>query len=346
MKRTRWIAGSALAMTMTVAACGNSSPKVQSEDDFIAAMNTVCRTANRAIGKLDASDDQYVSDVISVMEDGQTAFDKLNPPKSLEDDFNDFTDNLDDQITQADKLRKAIKDGDDAAAQKAGEKLDELTKNANKTADSIGADRCVDVGVSDAPTTDTVADTTPNTPLPIDTTPITEPATVPVTEPPITEDTLPDMTAPSTPPASGTAGDASTIWNPPAGYSWGTLDDLASTQTPSDDPVLGPLLDGYYAGLLNSDSGGNGAVIYVTLLKQDTDWTQEQLDAYYTFELVDGGTDSTTPNGLPIRTKLNALDGFDAAAITGTGVGVAVIAPNGADLAALLDGFVAAQPSG
>jgi len=330
-------------MAMTVAACGDSSPKAQSEDDFIAAMNAVCRTANRAIGKLDASDDAYVSDVISVMEDGQTAFDKLNPPKALEDDFNDFTDNLDDQITQAGKLGKAIKDGDDEAAQAAGEKLDGLTKDANEAADSIGADRCVDVGVSDSGTDDTVPATTPNTPLPIDTTPITEP---PATEPAITEETIPDLTAPSTPPTAGTAGDASTIWQAPAGYTWGTLDDLASTATPSDDPVLGPLLEGYYAGLLNSDTNGDGAVIYITLLDQDTEWTQEQLDAYYTFELVDGGTDSTTPNGIPIRTMPGAIEGFDAAAIIGTGVGVAAIAPAGTDLAALLDAFVDAQPSG
>jgi len=100
MERTRWVVGSAVAMAMTLAACGDNGPKAQSEDDFVSAMNAVCRTADRDINDLDANDDSYVSDVISVLQDGQDAFDELDPPKALEDDFADFADNLDDAITQ------------------------------------------------------------------------------------------------------------------------------------------------------------------------------------------------------------------------------------------------------
>jgi hypothetical protein len=361
MKRTRLVTGSLVVLTLTAAACGSSGPKTLSEGDFVTQMNAICRTADRSLNKLDPSDKSFFTDITDVIQTGLDDFGKLKPPKSLKADFDDYTANLDDQLTQFEKLGKAVKSGDTAAQTKANDKLTKLSTDGDDLATSLGADKCVGVGSGEggSVTTDTTADTasdttavpdtttpetsvetttgtvTPNTPLPIDTTP----------------DTVPMMTVPpSTTSSSGgvQAGDASTGFSPIDGYSWGTLEDIASTQTPSDDPVIGPLLAGYYVGVMESNADGSPVYVYVTVLKDNTvPWTPTQLAAYYNFELVGDGTDVTLPTiGLPARTKVGAVEGYDAAVFTINGVGVSILAPTGSDPVQLLEGFVIAQSAG
>ena len=351
MKRTRFVTGSLVVMALTMGACGDSGTKTLSEDDFITEMNSICRSADRAINKLDPTDDGYVDDVVDVMQTGLDDLNQLKAPKALQADFDDFTANLDDQLTQAEKLAKAIKNEDDEAATKASDKLTALAADGDDLADSIGADKCVDVGGGSVPSTedttaettadtteDTTADTTeettadtvtPNTPLPIDTTPV-------MTAPPSTTETSGGIVA----------GDASEGFSPIAGYTWGTLEDIASSVTPSDDPVLGPVLSGYYVGVMDS-ADGTPAYVYVTVLTDQQPWSAEQLSAYYSFELVGDGADITLPTlGLPARTKANAIEGFDAAVFTIDGVGVSILSPTGTDVVTLLEGFVVAQSGG
>ena len=357
MKRTRLVTGSLVVLTLTAAACGSSGPKTLSEGDFVSQMNAICRTADRSINKLDPSAKSYVSDISDVIQTGLDAFAKLKAPKTLKSDFDAYTVNLDDQLTQFGKLSKAIKSGDNAALKKASDKLTKLSTDGDDLATSIGADKCVGVGSSAGGpvTTDTTADTaspttaaattvpatsapattTANTPLPIDTTP----------------DTAPVMTAPPSTTSSGggvQAGDASTGFTAIDGYKWGTLEDISATLTPAGDPVLGPLLAGYYVGVMNSNADGSAVYVYVTILKDNTvPWTPTQLAAYYNFELVGDGTDIKLPTiGLPAKTKVNAVAGYDAAVFTINGVGVSILAPTGSDPVALLEGFVIAQNAG
>lgn len=360
MKRTRLVTGSLVVLTLTAAACGSSGPKTLSEGDFVSQMNAICRTADRSINKLDPSDSKYITDITNIIQTGLDDFAKLKAPKALKTDFSDYTANLDDQLTQFGKLLKATKSNDTQAATKAEEKLTKLSKDGDDLAKSLGADKCVGVGSSGggatvttdnppttaspttaAPTTTTTttttipATTTPNTPLPIDTTP----------------DTAPVMTAPpSTTSSSGglQAGDASTGFNAIDGYSWGTLEDISATQTPGADPVIGPLLSGYYVGVMNNTADGTSVYVYITVLKDNTTpWTPAQLAAYYKFELVSDGTDITLPTiGLPAKTKANAVAGYDAAVFTINGVGVSVLAPTGSDPVKLLEAFVKAQSAG
>jgi hypothetical protein len=112
---------------------------------------------------------------------------------------------------------------------------------------------------------------------------------------------------------------------------------------PSEDPVLGPVFKAYYAGALDSTTGGDGFAIYVIELDQDTAWTQEQLDAYYASEFLTDGTDTSTPLGLPARVRLDPDTGVDSGAFTLDGVGVAIFGPSGIDVPGLLDGFLSAQ---
>ena len=353
MKRTRLITGSLVVLTLTAAACGSSGPKTLSEDDFISEMNSICRTADRAINKLDPTDSSYGSDITDVIQTGLDDFAKLKAPKALQADFADYTANLDDQLAQFEKLSKAIKNDDTEAIGKATDKLTKLSSEGDDLADSLGADKCVGVGsgaagpvTTDGTTPDTssattftpetTADTvTANTPLPIDT----------------TLDTDPVMTAPPSTSSSSDgvqAGDASSGFTANDGYAWGTLEDLAGTLTPTDDPVLGPILSGYYVGVMESNADGTPVYVYITVLNDNTvPWTPDQLAAYYNFELVGDGQDITLPTiGLPAKTKVNAVEGYDAAVFTIDGVGVSILAPTGSDAVTVLEGFIIAQSAG
>lgn len=351
MKRNPLITASMAVLALAAASCGSSAPKAVSETDFISSMNSICRTADRAIGKLDSTDRNYVSDIIDIVQTGFDDLSALKAPKALSTDFDDFTANLDDQLTQFAKLNKAIKNGDDTAAQTASDKLDKLSADSDDLADSIGADKCVGVGsgagatvTTDTPPTDTTAP--PSTDAPATTTPDTVTVNTPL---PI--DTTVDTTS-VTPSSSSTssgvvAGDASVEFQPITGYAWGTLEDVPGTLTPTDDPVLGPVLAGYYVGVLESTADGTPVYVYVTVLNQDTDWTQAQLDAYFAFELVADGSDITTPTlGLPGKAKVGVVDGYDGAVFTIKGFGVSLLAPTGTDVPTLLDAFAQAQSMG
>jgi hypothetical protein len=307
----------------------------------VSGMEDICRDADRAFKDLDPSDSGVFDDGIEITQDALDSMDQLRPPQDLEGDFEDFKDNLDDHITQIEKLRDAVKDEDNDAAEQASAKLSDLDDEADDLADSMGADRCVGVGEDDDGSDDTVPEeTTPNTPLPIDTTPVeTSP---PDTEAPTTE---PDVTNASDVPGSAAAVDASVYFNAPDGYTWAEMD-LTQVDTPADDPTLGPILNAYYAGTLDSTTGGPSVAIYIIELTQNTEWTQEQLDAYYASEFLTDGTDTTTPLGLPVRLVEDPTTGVDNVGFTIDGGGVALFGPSGTDLLNLLDAFVSAQPSG
>jgi len=359
MKRNRLMTASIVVMALAAASCGSDAPKTLSEDDFVTEMNSVCRTADRAIAKLDNTDDGYIGDIIDIVQTGYDDLSALTPPKALADDFNDFTANLDDQLTQFGKLDKAVKNEDADAAQTASDKLDKLSADSDDLADSIGASKCVGVGSGSevTPTTDSVSpDTTepPTTDAPettLDTTADTTENTTDDTVTPNTPlpiDTTVDTVTPNTQSGSGVvASDASTEFQPITGYTWGTLEDIPGTLTPTDDAVLGPILQGYYVGVLENSTDGTPVYVYVTVLNQETDWTAEQLDAYYSFELVGDGTDITTPTiGLPGKAKVGVVDGYDGAVFTIKGFGVSLLAPTGTDVPALLDSFAQAQSMG
>ena len=349
MKRRHSVFGPLAVIVLALTACSSSGAKTLSDSDFVGQLNAICRTADRDINKLDASSSSYVSDAIDIMTTGLDSFNKLTPPKALKADFDDYKSNLDDSITQAGKLKKAIKAKDDAAAKAASDKLTKLSKDGDKLADSLGATKCVGVGGGGATTTGTEVATTDtatlNTPLPID-------STIASTQPPIvTTKTSPptasssEMTSPPNTSTTSTGGavDASLGFKPPAGYEWGQLTDLASESTPAGDSVLGPVLGAYYVGLVKSTSGGTGAIFYITDLKSGTEWNQALLDAYFKYEYAGQGTAITTSKGFPGKQQADVVEGYDAALFYLKSIGIAVIAPKGADTVGLLEAFAAAQ---
>ncbi len=322
----RWAFGALAALALGGTAC-SSGAKVLSEDNFLAEMNAVCRNADRAIAKIDSADPAYVSKAVDIMNSSFDELSKLAPPKTLKADFDDFTAKLDDQITQAVKLQKAIKAKDEAASKTISDKLDTLTKDSDKLADSLGADKCVGVG-GDGSTSDTTAGTTAdtstaNTPLPILTTPI--------------------QTAPlNTSNASGgtTANSLNGVLRAPAGYTWEATNPFDAKDL-FNDPVLGPALKSYGYGRLKLTVDGTLAEVYV--IEMNGSWTPEQTAAYLAYEGVSDGVDITTPRGLPARQKVLAFPGADAVALSAGTIGVSIVTKTGIDGASILDAVVYEQ---
>lgn len=361
MRRLGRAAGSIAVITLLVAACGGGGggSKSLSEDDFIDELNSICKSADRSINRLDSQDRRFFDDVLEVMQNGADELADLKPPSDFEKDYKDFADNLDDQIKATEDLSDAVADEDDNAIADAQDDLSKLADDANDLADDIGVDDCVDIGAgvggsttdttvgttgdtTDDTTGDTTDETTANTPLPIDTTP-------PTTSPPATAATVP----PSTPTemtidsgGDGLAQDAETAWSPPAGWTYAPNDPTESN-TPFSDPILGPVVTNYWVGLITNDTTGQTAYVYIS--ETAGEWTNEQVEAIFSFEAVGGGVDVTTPLGNPGRIAIGIGDTgqYDAGAVILQSNSLSIFTLNGGeDMVTLLDEVFAANSMG
>jgi len=111
--------------------------------------------------------------------------------------------------------------------------------------------------------------------------------------------------------------------------------------------VLGPILKGYLVGVLVNSQTGDQSVLFVTVLNDVAPWTPEQVAAFFSFELVSSGQDTTTPTlGLPAKLLPDAIEGYDAGAFYVDGVGVSMLAPKSDSVLVLLDKFAQAQSMG
>jgi len=362
MKRIGRASASMSVIALLLTACGSDGPKTLSEDDFVDELNSICSDAARDIRRLDPEDRNYVEDVIEILQTGTDDLQKLKAPKDLEGDFKDFVDNLDDQGKEAEDFQQALDDEDADAIESSSENLAGLAEDGNDLADSLGADDCVDVNggsTEGSVTTDSVPEaTTPNTPLPIATTEettaeTTAETTEATTAPPITD--APATTSPTTaapemtiPPNSGDglALDASLTFRPPAGHVWTPLADLASVGTPYGDPVVGPALVGYWAGLIENVETSQASLVFIS--EAAADWTPEQLEAILSFEGVGGQPNTATPGGLDARffSGLGSENQFDVAVAILTNQTVSIIAAAGTDVFALIDALFLANTMG
>ncbi len=317
MQRNRLNCSAAAALAglagllLAVSAC-SSGTKALTKEAFVAKLDAVCADADAEINKLDLADPASVSDAIDVMVASLAALVKIAPPAELKADFDSFTNNFDDQITQSTKLNLAIKAKDDAAASKAADQLDVLGTASDDLAASLGAKACVSVGSdgadegSDGGTGDT-GDTTTDT---------------------------------------AGANDAeylSEVLTAPAGYSWEPDQPYDASDLYGLD-VLGPTVDHYGVGQLRSAADDSVAEVYI--IQINTEWTQDLSDAYLEYEGVLDGTDVTTPGGLSARMQVEAFDGSDSIAYYNGTIGVSIVTATGVDGAAILDAVVSARGQG
>ena len=317
MQRNRLNCSAAAALVglagllLAVSAC-SSGITVLTKEAFVTKLDALCADADAEINKLDLADPASVSDAIGVMVASLAALVKIAPPAELKADFDSFTNNFDDQITQATKLNLAIKANDDAAASKAADQLDVLGTASDDLAASLGAKACVSVGSdgadegSDGGTSDTGDNTT---------------------------DTA----------GANDAEYLSEVLTAPAGYSWEPDQPYDASDLYGLDG-LGPTVDHYGVGQLRSAADDSVAEVYI--IQINTEWTQDLSDAYLEYEGVLDGTDVTTPGGLSARMQVEAFDGSDSIAYYNGTIGVSIVTATGVDGAAILDAVVSARGQG
>ncbi len=330
----RWGIGTFAVIALGMSSC-SSGAKMLSADQFIGSMDDICRTASRAMGNLDLNDPTIIPVAIKIMTVGFDDLGKLIPPRSLKSDFEDFVSNLDNQITQAVRLDKAIKANDDAGKSAAAVTMDKLVTEGDGLATSIGAQKCVgigDGGASADSTLDTSADTAPestsdtatrNTPLPIVRS---------------AENSSPLDTSGSSSGAHMTTPLAG-VYPVPAGYTWDAVDPFDATKL-FTDAVIGSAVKSYSFGRLRAVADGTLAEVYIVQLNGN--WTQAQIEEYLSWESVSDGVDVTTPGGIAVRQKSGAYDGLDAVVTHGGNVGIAVVTQTGTDGLPILDAVVTA----
>lgn len=271
--KKRSLAAVAAAAVLGLAACGGGidAPSTMSEDDFVDELGDICSDTERDLDRIDEPADlagleDAAAEAIEVLTETQERLAELVPPEDLANDFDDFVDNVDDQLKALADLEEAGRDGDEAAANEVSAELGELSQRRSDLGDDLGVDECVN---DDEPTDTTVAATDAATTVPPTAAPLTLPATVPPqTAPPAT---APPATAAPSGPAFQVV-DLTTIFVAPEGFGL-VNSDPAAAQTFVDIvasvPELNSGISEMGVGVLVDDTGSAIATIVVGVATSD-----------------------------------------------------------------------------
>lgn len=342
-------------IALLLGACSSSGDNAnQPEDEFLDKVEAVCRDSSDQIRKLTAGAEDATSDLRDIIGDAADSLNDLTPPSTLSKDWDKYTAKVDQQVAALGKVVDAIDASDTSAEQTALAELNSLGDEADLLVNTLGAIRCrglvpvnaltpVDISTAStdtAPTVDTItpaSDTSsppteatvetspPNTPLSINTIPITEapPPSVTTGEPTI---------FPS---------DLSLEALAPPGYEWVPFDPPDANGLYSNS-VIGDLVVSYAAGEFASTTDpAVTATVYVVTLS--TDFTPEYVKAYQFWEAVDHGTDVVTPGGRTVHQEIGAFPDIDCAVFTGLTRGMSLCTFTGTDGLPLIDAFLAAN---
>jgi hypothetical protein len=133
-----------LAAVFALSACGGDD-----NDDFVSDADDICKEAEDKIDEIDrpSSVDEipgYVDEVNEIADDTKADLEDLDPPSDVEDDWNNYLDNVDEGIELLNELSDAAEQGDEQAVQELseGERADELQQENEEIAEDIGFEQC------------------------------------------------------------------------------------------------------------------------------------------------------------------------------------------------------------
>lgn len=322
-------AAGALVLALVLASCGDDGPSALSPDDLASSASSICRTATKAIDKLDPSDaGAFLEDSVDLFGTASDDLEALLPTARSASDYDDFTSSISKQVKQAKKVSKAVGAADPVALTAAIGALTELATESDSLAEDLDATKCVGIGLTSIAATEVIAAIAATTPptattLPLDPTvttidpaAVTTLAPVATTRPAITlpstvapiatiaPTTLPSLPAVPTVPTSAGNGDTIVVsnaiddWNAPAGFSFNrdTGDIMGQIfGDPATDPVLGPTLAKYEVGALESADLQVFAIL--SIITMSTAVSDDQVAAVITFHAADDGAIVTSPGG-------------------------------------------------
>jgi hypothetical protein len=269
--KTRTLVAVATAAAFAVAACGSDGPSTLSDEDFVEQMGDICSDTERELDRIDEPQalgdlDETAGEAIEVLTDTRERLSDIEPPEDLAADFDDFLENVDDQLAALADLQQAGADEDGEAVDAASADLGQLSQRRSDLGEELGVDECVNDDESTDPTTP-AADTT----VPVDTAPLTLPPTVAPTVPPETvpAETVPAETAPATSPPSGqgfTMVDLTTIFVAPEGFTLVQSDPVAAQpfiDIVASVPELNTGIEEMGVGVLLDDEDGTAVATIV-----------------------------------------------------------------------------------
>lgn len=307
-KAAGFIAAAGLALT----ACGGGSSSL-SGDKLSSELDSICKTASRAIKKLDPADGGgYYNDAADVLDTASSDLGDLKVDKADAGDVEDFASLVDDEVKALKDVADAADSGDAAALAAAQADLAGKSADADDIVSDLDASKCMGLGATAlagatvvpptvttvaVETTTTVAETTttPST-LPATTLPVTLPTTVPQTLPP-----PPVTTAPNVPSGGSiTTGNMINDWTAPPGFAFDQdAGDIWAGVifAPESVDSIAPFIVTYEGGALYSDAGDLYAM---AALELTTDFTDTQINDWVTYEASGNGSVVDTPGGLSV----------------------------------------------
>lgn len=309
----RTAAGLVLATAALLAGCGGGGSSALTGDDLASELDSICRTATRAIGKLDVEDGAgYFNDAADLLDTAAEDLGKLPVGEKDSGDVEDFVSLVEDESKGLQDLADATDDEDAAAVAAAQADLAETSAEADELAGDLDADKCVGLGVAalgevstppatTLPTeTTTVVTTAPETTVPPTTAaPVTLPTTIPATLPP-TPSTVVENTTGPTPTGSIITGNMINTWAAPPGYAFEQESGdifAAIFFAPESVPSLAPSIVAYEAGAL---SGSAGDFNIMLALELSADFTEDQIGDWIEYEGTNVGDVADTPGGLTV----------------------------------------------
>jgi hypothetical protein len=317
---------------LLLGACSSSGSRAsQPDDEFLDKVEAVCGDAAKQIRRLDAGSAAALRDIMSHATD---SLDSLKATQPLADDYDKYTTNMDDQLTQLQKIAAAAAAADTTTEQTAVDALNALRTDNARLVNTLGAVRCRGIvpanGLADfAGIASTSTSTSTSEP------PATDP---PVTDPPATD---PSTEATLAPVATVLPGDVGADHVAPTGYKFVPYTSVDASGLYNNN-AIGSRVTYYKGGLLQNQSDQSKSTVFV--VKLSTDFTSADRSAYQYWERVENGTDVTTPGGLAVRQEFGSYTDSDCVVYVTGSTGVTICTPTGIDGLALMDAWVAANP--
>jgi hypothetical protein len=139
----------ALLVVLFLAACGGGGGGSSrlSKSEFDTKANEICDQFQKKLGKLDQPNDikdvpAYLDKALPLLREGTSKLDDLNPPEELQSKADEWIQVLNDQVGQAESMKKAADKGDIGEVGRIANEADAKNKRGNQLAAQLGATAC------------------------------------------------------------------------------------------------------------------------------------------------------------------------------------------------------------
>jgi hypothetical protein len=141
------IALSAAALVLGGCGGGNGGGEELTADEFRQQADGICAEFEGRLNELgtpESLDDlqNFVSDAVPIIEEGNGQLHELNPPDELQEQWDRALEINDEQLETVRDLRDAVEDGDQARVQELLQEGDEANAEADQLAADLGLEDC------------------------------------------------------------------------------------------------------------------------------------------------------------------------------------------------------------